>query len=84
MVSKVGWNAEGSGAGVTPALRGRLPPARGSGTVCRPCAERGPGPCLFLWSWDIAQPSPPPKSMWVVDSDNATTAAVGIKRIVML
>jgi len=38
----------------------------------------------FLWSWDIAQPAPPPQSMWVVDSYNATTAAVGIKRLVIL
>jgi len=38
----------------------------------------------FLFSWDITQPSLPPKSMWVVDSYNDTTAAVGIKTIGML
>jgi hypothetical protein len=32
----------------------------------------------------IAQPAPPPQSMRVIDSDNDTTGAVGIKRIVTL
>jgi hypothetical protein len=35
-------------------------------------------------SWDITQPSPPSKSMSVVDFCNARTTVVGIKRIVML
>ena len=49
-----------------------------------PAPNEAPVSCLFLWSWDIAQPSPPPQPIWVVDSYNAMTAAVGIKLIVML
>jgi hypothetical protein len=39
----VGRNAEGSGAGLTPALRGRLPPTRDLRAVSRPRAEGDPG-----------------------------------------
>ena len=46
--------------------------------------DKGVGRACIAQSWDITQPSPPPKSLWVVDSYNARTAAVGIKRMVML
>jgi hypothetical protein len=81
-----GWSeCRGIGGGGNSRFAGSAPsyPRFGRG-LPTPRRTRPPVSCLFLWSWDIAQPSPPPKSMWVVDSYNATSAAVGIKLIVML
>jgi hypothetical protein len=60
-------------------LRGRVSLRVGDGfrdLGCTRGLERRPSgdrKCIAQ-SWDITQPSPPPKSMWVVDSHNAMSA----------